>query len=121
MGLDWNDPATETSRQFFEQAMRAHTRVRDVSAVDDHVYLLRRHGQLSDVRVWVCDVYTLGIADYMAIRDAAPDTNAIVVLSQWNHYTPQARQQGKEDGVGIFKFGEFMSALHREGHEFLGS
>lgn len=63
----------------------------------------------------------LGLADYYAIREQDPSLDAIVVLSVWNHYSPQADRAGKADGVGIFKPGELMSALHKEGDEFLGT
>ncbi len=65
-------------------------------------------------------MYTLGMADYFAIRDADPDLDAIVVLNKWNHYTEDAERQGRIDRIGVFKSDEFRSALHRQGDDFLG-
>jgi hypothetical protein len=42
------------------------------------------------------------------------------VLSIWNHYTPEATAEARGADVGIFEPREFMSARHRNGHNFLG-
>lgn len=117
-GLEWNDCPAMSSIQFFVSRMEGHTKVLAVEEVTAQVFLLKRHG-LSDVRVWVCDVYTLGVADYFAIRQADPDIDCIVTLSGYNQYTTQASEQGIADGVGVFKFGELMGALHKEGEDFV--
>jgi hypothetical protein len=117
-GLGWNDPPSTSSLEFFVRAVGEHTRVVGVDAEGSQVFRVRRR-ELPDVRVWVCDVYTLGVADYAAIRAADGDLDAIVTLSGYNQYTPQAKDQGKEDGIGVFKFGELMSALHRQGEGFV--
>jgi hypothetical protein len=82
------------------------------------VYVLERVG-LPPVRVWICDVYTLGIADYMAIRAEDPDVDAILTISMWNSYTDRAKQQGLAEGVGVFNTQELMGALHKEGDDLV--
>jgi hypothetical protein len=81
---DWNQPVGENGRRWFERKMEEHTRVRNVRAEGPMTYVIER-ASMSDVRVWLCDVYTLGIADFEEIRAADPLINAIVVLSIWNH------------------------------------
>lgn len=117
-GLEWNDPPSKTSLDFFTEAIGRHTKVKTVAAVDDQAFVLERV-DLSDVRVWVCDVYTLGVADYMAIRMSDPNIDCVVTMSGYNQYTPQAKAQGLSDNVGVFKFGDLMGALHREGEDFV--
>lgn len=116
---DWESkPPSASSREWFEQRLDQHTRVRGFQAEGDHVYVIQRRG-LPDIRVWLCEIYMLGVADYEAIRNADPAVDAIVVLSAWNHYTPEAQSLGASEGVGVFKPGELLSALHRQGDDFV--
>jgi hypothetical protein len=115
---EWNDPPSTKGREWFEQMLQQHARVEAFKPAGDQVYVIARD-QLPDVRLWLCDVYTLGIADYEAIRSADSAVDGIVVLSQWNHYTPEAKERGASEAVGVFKPGELMSALHRQGDDFV--
>jgi hypothetical protein len=115
---EWDERPGAAGREWFEQTLARHTRVEKFRSVGDQVYVVQRRG-LPDVRVWLCDVYTLGVADYEAIRNADPAVDAIVVLSAWNHYTAEAQRLGASEGVGLFKPAELMSALHRQGDEFV--
>lgn len=118
-GLQWDDPPSRSSLEFFVQRMSEHTQVTSIEKLNSQVYILNRDSK-EDVRAWVCDVYTLGVADYAAIRAADPTVNCVVTLSGYNEYTDQVKREGRADGVGIFKIGELMSALHKEGDEFVG-
>jgi hypothetical protein len=117
-GLGWDDPVSRSTAAFFVQTLTAHTRVKTVEADNGNVYVIERHN-LPGVRVWVCDVYTLGIADYLAIREQSPDVGCIVTMSGYNAYTPQAKAQGLGDEVGVFKFKELMGALHSNREDFV--
>jgi hypothetical protein len=90
-----------------------------VAKESQNVFAVKRGGALSDVRVWVCDVYTLGLADYFKITQKDPELNAIVTMSGYNSWTREAKEQGYDDEVAVFKFGEFMGALNCDGGEFL--
>jgi hypothetical protein len=113
----WDDPPAKRSRDFFVEAIQDHTKVRVVVAETTQRYRIQRHG-LSDVLVFLTNVYTLGIADYLAARRANPDADCVVTLSGHNRYTDEAKSKGIEDGVGVFKFGELYGALHKEGDDF---
>jgi hypothetical protein len=117
--VDRSQRPADSSFEFFETAIRGHSRVKRLARVADQAYVVERQS-LPEVRVWLCDIYTLGVADYYAIRDADPEVNAIVVVSIWNSYTADAVQQARNDDVGIFTPKEFMSALHRSGSAFFG-
>src|SRR4051794_3017222 len=112
--VDPGQRPSEDSFAYFERAIGGHSRVRALRRDGDQVYIVERKSG-PDVRVWLCDIYTLGVADYYEIREADPDIDAIVVVSLWNSYTEDAADQARDDGIGIFKPGEFMSALHRSG------
>ncbi len=117
-GRDWDDAPAKKSIDFFIRAVREHNRVTSVRQESPNLYIVERDG-LSTVRVWLCDVYTLGVADYMHIRHEDPDVNCIVTISGFNSWTWDAKEAGYDDGVAVFKFGEFLGALHREGDDFV--
>ncbi len=119
MTPEWQHPVGDAGRAWFEQQIRGHTRVRSLEALDANRYVIGRHN-LPDVRLWLCGVYTSD-SPITTPSESRTHRDAIVVLSVWNHYSPQADRAGKADGVGIFKPGELMSALHKEGDEFLGT
>src|SRR5215211_7317738 len=117
-GRGWNDALARDTIEFFLEAIRGHARVQSVSQESRNVFVIERR-DMPTVRAWVCDEYTLGIADYMNVRREDPEVDCIVTMSGYNRYTREAKDQGLEDDVGVFKFGELLGALNREGHEFV--
>jgi hypothetical protein len=115
----WNERLADSSIEFFTQAIGDHDKVIRVNQESDNVFVVERVGGLPEVRVWLCDVYTLGLADYFHITKADPDVDAIVTISGFNSWTREAKEQGYEDEVGVFKFGQFMGALHEDGDSFV--
>jgi hypothetical protein len=111
--IDWQTPPDTKSRTFFKEVLGEHARVGEVVEESPHIYTLKRRG-MSSVRVFLTNVYTLGIADYLAISHAHQDIDAIVTLSGYNTYTPEAKESAVRDGLGLFKFKELMGALHKE-------
>jgi hypothetical protein len=98
---------------FFESRMRAHQRVQGLSRTEeDGVYLLR----LVDgrqLRVFVCECYSFGVAEYHEVLDNIGKVDAVVISSAWCGYTRQAKEYTREQHVGLFKVGEFMGALNK--------
>jgi hypothetical protein len=111
--VDWQTPPDANSREFFKSTLGQHARVREVVEEAPQRYLLKRRG-MDSVRLFLTNVYTLGIADYLAISQAHQDIDAIVTLSGYNTYTPEAKAQALQNGTGLFKFKELMGALHKE-------
>jgi hypothetical protein len=64
---EWNEPVSANGRQWFERKMDEHTKVLAFRGDGPMVYVIKRKS-MSDVRVWLCDVYTLGVADFEKIR-----------------------------------------------------
>jgi hypothetical protein len=93
--------------------------VASVAHESQNVFVVTRLGGLTKVRAWVCDENTLGIAAYQNIKNADPEVEAIVTMSGYNSWTREAKEQGYDDGVGVFKFGEFMGALNFDGDAFV--
>ena len=64
------------------------------------------------MRALLLDKYTLGLADVLKAKDGFPEADHIVTGGSWNGYTPQAKQYGRENGIGIFVIEEFLGALN---------
>jgi len=104
--------------KFFLERIGSHDRVTSVTQESQNVFAVERDG-MTPIRAWVCDVYVVGIADYAHMIEQEPDIDCIVTMSGYNSWSPEAKNQGYEDEVGVFKFGEFMGALNYEGHDFV--
>ena len=80
---------------------------------------IKRVGRLSDLFVYIADVYTLTASDVNEIAFKYPDVNCIVIISVWNQYTAKAKELAKKYDIGLFKQDELWTALGRYGKLFL--
>ena len=97
---------------FFEQRMNAHSGVASLKAQGDGVYeLTTKFGKT--LRVFACECYSFGIAEYIETMQALGKLDAIVINSAWCGYTMDAKRLTRNDKVGLFKIGDFMSALNK--------
>lgn len=71
------------------------------------------------LRVYLTNIYILGVADIHDIFVQGGDLNAIVTMSAWNGFTLEAKNFCNERGVGLFSFKWFLGALHYDGEKFL--
>lgn len=71
------------------------------------------------IKAYIADVYILTASDVNEILDNYPNVNCIVVISNWNQYTGMAKQEARNNGVGVFTITEFREALNLSGDEFL--
>jgi hypothetical protein len=91
--------------------MRTHRRVRElISTEHDGVYLLRLDDG-RELRVFVCECYSFGVAEYHEVIEKLGKIDAVVISSAWCGYTQQAKEYAAEQQVGIFRVGELMGAL----------
>jgi hypothetical protein len=81
--------------------------------------LIVKRPEKGDLRVHLTNTYIVGEADVHEILSDDPSINAIVTMSQWNGYTSGAKLICKEQGVGLFKFSEFLGAVYHAGKKFL--
>jgi hypothetical protein len=118
-GREWDDRLAQSTVEFFIATIDRHDKVASVRQESQNVFVVTRFGSLPEVRAWVCDVYTVGLADYLKITQADPEVDCIVTMSGYNSWTREAKEQGYDDDVGVFKFGELMGALNYEGDDFV--
>ncbi len=105
-------------RMFLTKYLEGRNNVLRTEVVDDFRLTVFRRRQ-ADIRVYLTNQYTLGIADTMEILEAAPETTCIVSTMGYNQYTSDAKQYARERGVGLFKSSEFLGAVYYEGDRFL--
>jgi hypothetical protein len=86
--------------------------VSELEAITDQTYRLDRTGDLTEVIVYITNLYTVGYADVIGIQSKCSDLNCIVTMSNWNGYTGDAKRYAAENRVGLFMFAEFMGALN---------
>lgn len=104
----------------FTSTLMKHKKVKDFELIDDwdfpvdQAYKIRRVDKLGTVTVYVTNEYVIGHAELLAIITKCPEINCIVSMSRWNHYTDEAKGYAVRNKVGLFKFGEFLGALHEK-------
>jgi hypothetical protein len=98
--------------QFFEKRMRQHGCVRELKASGDGIYeLTDKFGKT--LRVFICECYSFGAAEYLETINAIGNVDVIVINSAWCGYTSEAKRLCRDDKVGLFKIGDFMAALNK--------
>jgi hypothetical protein len=98
--------------KFFEARMRAHRRVATLTAVDRGVYEMALvSGKI--LRVFICECYSYGVAEYVETVEKLGEFDAIVINSDWCGYTREAKRLCRDKEVGLFKIGDLMAALHK--------
>ena len=97
---------------FFEQRMSAHSRVAKLTALGNGLYeLALRSG--TTLRVFVCECYSFGIAEYVETTTALGKLDAVIISSAWCGYTWDAKLHSRNEKVGLYKIRDFMAALNK--------
>lgn len=109
-------PSSYGHYDFFEQRMAGHDKVASVIRGEgEGLYeILRSQGD--SMRVFVCECYAFGIAQYMETLERLGRLDAVVVNSAWCNYSIEAKRHARKSQVGLYKVGEFMAALNRSKH-----
>lgn len=97
---------------YFEGVVGRHGKVASLSPQGDGVYELVR-SQGDTLRLFICECYAFGVAEYIETVDRLGPLNVVVINSAWCGYAPDAKRYCRDSGVGLFRIGELMSALHR--------
>ncbi len=98
--------------RFVEDALSVHVKVGTFTRRDDIVFEIKRVNGMSDVTAVLVDRYTLGLADVLSAKREFPEMNCIVTCANWNHYTEDSKEYGKQNDICVFNVGEFFGSLH---------
>ncbi|MGW8565017.1 hypothetical protein [Isoptericola sp. NPDC055881] len=72
-----------------------------------------------ELLVLFCNEYMVSLETLDDALNIAPNLSAIVTSSAWNRYSREAKEEGKQLGIGVFRGPEILGALHKDGGEFL--
>lgn len=110
-------PRPESIEKFVEY-LQSRRAVQAVERVRNQLLLVNRVKQ-APLRVFMTNIYIVGLADVYEILAEAHPLDAIVTMSAWNGYTAEAKAHCREQNIGLFKFKEFLGAVHYEGDNYL--
>lgn len=93
--------------------MENHNQVTILKSAGSGIYLLTRK-KGDTLRIFVCECYAFGVAEYMEVIDKLGHVDVVIITSVWCGYSEEANQHCRDERVGLFNIGEFMGALHRD-------
>ena len=106
---DWN--VSYSTISFVERALRAHSKVAQFERSQDIMFEITHiNGRI--LKMVLVDEYTLGVAAVHKALSQFPGTEYVVTCANWNAYTREAKDFGRQNDVGIFVISEFFGALH---------
>lgn len=106
---DWNVPYSMI--RFFARALDGHNKVASYKRTKD-IYFTINLVNGNTLNVLLVNEYSLGLAAVLRAMAEFPDAEYIVTGANWNGYTPEAKEYGLQNSIGIFDAGEFFGALH---------
>jgi hypothetical protein len=96
---------------FLERALRGHDKVASFERRND-IHFVVEHVNGTTLNVLLVDEYSLGLAAVLRAKAEFPEVDYVVTGGNWNGYTPEAKEYGRNNGIGIFNTGEFLGALN---------
>jgi len=106
---DWSVPYSVIT--FFERALDGHNKVASVKRTQD-IYFIITDINGRTLNVLLVNEYSLGLAAVLRAQSEFPDVEYVVTGGNWNGYTPEAKEYGRDNSLGIFNVGEFFGALN---------
>lgn len=98
---------------FFEQRMREHSKVVSCENINTGLYSIRlKNGRA--LKVFICECYAFGMAEYIESSENYGELNAVVISSNWCGYSLDIKRDCMEKNVGIFDIRGFMAAINRD-------
>lgn len=99
--------------QFFEERMAAHRKINEIKEIKKGLYdITRSNGAI--IRVFVCECYSFGVAEYYETVDNFGSVDAIIINSNWCGYTIDCKSYCIDRNVGLFDIRDFMAALNTD-------
>ncbi len=96
---------------FFERALGGHGKVVSFRRINDIQFLIE-HVNGKVLNVLLVNEYSLGLAAVLRAKGEFPNIEYVVTGANWNGYTPEAKDYGRQNDLGIFNAGEFFGALN---------
>ena len=106
---DWN--VSYSTISFVERALQSHSKVAQFERSQDIVFEIT-HIDGRVLKMVLVNEYTLGLAAVHQALSQFPVAEYIVTGANWNAYTREAKDYGRQNDIGIFVIGEFFGALY---------
>ncbi|WP_211371072.1 hypothetical protein [Dechloromonas hortensis] len=99
--------------------MKDHDKVARLTAADTGLYdVYLNDGRV--LRVFVCECYSFGGAEYYETTQKLGAVDAVVINSNWCGYSFELKIACQKEKVGVFDISGFMSAINLKRHwEFM--
>lgn len=97
---------------FFEARMQQLGSVKNFENIDVGLYEIERNGH-KNIRVFICECYSFGVAEYIEVKENYGNVDAILINSNWCNYTMEVKLFCRDEHVGVFDIREFMGALNK--------
>lgn len=93
--------------------MREHSKVVSCENINIGLYNIRlTNGKI--LKVFICECYAFGTAEYVESCENYGELNAVVISSNWCGYSLDIKRDCMQNNVGIFNIGGFMAAINRD-------
>jgi hypothetical protein len=110
---------TKSSRSFFENGMQGHSAVKNITSLNNDMYLIKRTSGRPLVKILVADIYIAGEADIAEIKPSLLDIDCIILIGFHNRYSYAAKELAKSMNVGLFDNREFFGAINYSGENLI--
>lgn len=113
------ETVASSSRTFFENGMKGHSAVRNITYLGDDQYLIIRTADRPDIKILVADIYIAGEAEIFEINPNLHNIDCIVLIGFYNRYSSAAKELAKSMNVGLYDNREFFGAVNCIGKAFI--
>lgn len=96
----------------FLRKIKKHNLVVNVEEVDASNGLFNIVQENRTLRIFICECYSFGVAEYEEVLDHFENLDVIIINSTWCNYTADVKEYCKESRVGVFNISEFFGAIN---------
>ncbi|WP_336026043.1 hypothetical protein [Acinetobacter pittii] len=96
----------------FKRKIKFHDKVVKVVDIDAANGLFDIVQENRTLRIFICECYSFGVAEYEEALEKFENLDAIIINSTWCSYTPDVKEYCKEQRVGVFNLAEFFGAIN---------
>jgi hypothetical protein len=96
-----------------ERILSGHSKVDEIKSLGDGLYELRRK-QGDTLRLFICECYSFGVAEFVESNEKIGPLNAILISSAWCGYSIDVKRMCRDQGIGVFDTKGLMAALNRQ-------
>lgn len=98
--------------KFFENAIEYHFQLSKLKNIGQGLYeITLKTGNV--LRVFICECYSFGVADYQEVVQNLGPVDVIVINSAWCGYTTDAKFHCRNKKIGLFNIRDFMASLNK--------